>query len=271
MAELCNRIGVPTPQIIAVIERFHRELRQLEELLRFRDDLVVKPARGSGGRGVMVLAGRQNDSFVRANGRFIGLDGIRHHAADILSGIFSLGGQSDRAMFQERIRLHSTFGGVSPRGIPDIRLVLYRFEPAMAMLRLPTLDSAGRANLHQGGIGVGVELDSGRTHRAVWRNRVVERHPDTGESLLDRRLPQWDVTVEMARKVARAVGLGFVGIDIVLDERRGPMLLEANARPGLAIQVVNNEGLLERINEIEHISRLVISHSHMRSVLMTND
>src|SRR5262249_38117284 len=121
----------------------------------------------------------------------------------------------------------------------------------MAMLRLPTLQSNGRANLHQGGIGVGIDPQSGLTHCALYRDRYVDRHPDTGETLVNRMVPRWGEIVEMARKAARAIGLGFVGIDVVIDETDGPMLLEANARPGLAIQIVNNQGLRERIDEID--------------------
>ena len=250
MAELCARVGIPTPKIIGILS-LNAELRNLEQYLRFRDEIVIKPARGSGGRGILVLAGRQDGQYLKANGRLIDADGIRQHVADILAGIFSLGGQADRAILQQRVRSHPAFDGISPRGIPDIRLVLYRFEPVMAMLRLPTLASAGRANLHQGGIGVGVELENGRTHHAIHRDRPVTEHPDTGEALMDRVVPHWDAIVEMAKKTARAVGLGFVGIDIVIDAEDGPLLLEANARPGLAIQLANNRGLGERIAEID--------------------
>src|SRR5207249_4958596 len=124
-------------------------------------------------------------------------------------------------------------------------------EVALAMLRLPTLESAGRANLHQGGVGVGLDLATGRTTRAVWRRRLVDRHPDTGEPLAGREVPDWPAVVAMARTVARATGLGFVGVDVVPDAG-GPVVLEANARPGLAIQSANGIGLagiLDRIDE----------------------
>jgi len=250
MTQLCERVGIPTPAILGVIGR-NAELHWLERALRFRDSLVIKPARGSGGRGILILAGRDGDSYLKANGRLIDCDGIRQHSADILSGMYSIGGQPDRVIVQERVELHPAFNGISPRGIPDVRLVLYRFELAMAMLRLPTLESNGRANLHQGGIGVGIDLCSGRTHCALYRDGYVERHPDTGETLVNRMVPRWGEIIELARKAARAVGLGFVGIDVVIDEENGPMLLEANARPGLAIQIVNNQGLLEKIEEID--------------------
>ena len=250
MAELCSRIGVPSPAIIGSIAR-HGDLRLLEPLLHGHDEFVIKPARGSGGRGIVVVCGREGGRFRTANGRSIDVDGLRAHGADVLSGLFSLGGQADRLILQERVRPHPAFAPVAPQGVADIRIVLYRFEPAMAMVRLPTLASNGRANLHQGGIGVGIDLASGRTHHAVHGGRFVSLHPDTGEPLLDRVVPQWEAVVETARKTARAIGLGFVGVDIVLDEVKGPLLLEANARPGLAIQLANNAGLRGKIDEID--------------------
>jgi glutathione synthase/RimK-type ligase-like ATP-grasp enzyme len=55
----------------------------------------------------------------------------------------------------------------------------------------------------------------------------------------------------MSRRVAKAVGLGYIGVDIVVDAVQGPMLLEANARPGLAIQIANGRGLLPRLRAID--------------------
>jgi glutathione synthase/RimK-type ligase-like ATP-grasp enzyme len=79
----------------------------------------------------------------------------------------------------------------------------------------------------------------------------VSRHPDTGASLVGIRVPHWKQIISMARRVAEAVGLGYLGVDLVVDDFRGPMLLEANARPGLAIQVANAAGLLPRLEEID--------------------
>jgi alpha-L-glutamate ligase-like protein len=250
MAHMCARIGVRSPTILGVISR-HAELKVLERIIRVRNDLVIKPARGSGGRGIMILVGRRGSDYQQANGRGIDSGRIRRHTADILAGMYSLGGRPDRAILQERVRPHPAFASIAPHGIADVRIVLYRFVPAMAMLRLPTLASNGRANLHQGGIGVGIDLAAGRSHHAVHRDRFINRHPDTGEGLLDLIVPCWDEILEIAQRAARAVGLGFVGIDLVIDDVNGPMLLEANARPGLTIQLANNRGLLERIEEID--------------------
>jgi alpha-L-glutamate ligase-like protein len=226
-------------------------LWRLPELLAGHAEFVIKPNRGAGGRGVLVITGREGKRYLRHSGEVLGRDAIRQHLTDILSGMYSLGGQPDKAIVQQRIRLHPAFEPIAYKGIPDIRVILYRGEPAMAMLRLPTKASNGRANLHRGGIGTGIDLASGITHHAVQRNRVVEWHPDTGRPLVGLRVPYWRDVLRMARRVAEAVGLGYLGVDIVVDAKLGPMLLEANARPGLAIQIANGRGLLPRLHAID--------------------
>jgi alpha-L-glutamate ligase-like protein len=252
MRDLCGRIRVLTPQIYGALAS-HSELRQLSKLLSDRQDFVIKPNRGSAGRGVLVIVGREGNRFVRHNGEALTLEQLRQHVSDILSGMYSLGALPDQAIFQQRVQLHAAFDRVAYQGIPDIRIILYRHEPVMAMLRLPTKESNGRANLHQGGLGVGVDLQSGLTHHAVQKNRMMVGHPDTGVPVIGLRVPFWYRIVEMSRRVAEAIGLGYLGVDIVIDANDGPMLLEANARPGLAIQIANAQGLLPRLREIEEM------------------
>jgi alpha-L-glutamate ligase-like protein len=252
MHRLCRDIGVPTPEVYAEVTSYSM-LRRLPELLRGHDDFVIKPNRGSAGRGVLVVTGREGANYHRHNGEVLRHDDLRQHISDILSGMYSLGGQPDAALVQQRIRLHPSFAAITYKGIPDVRVILYRNEPAMAMLRLPTKASNGRANLHQGGIGTGVDLETGVTHHAVQRNRFVERHPDTGRPVVGMRVPYWDEVLGMSRRVSEAVGLGYIGVDIVVDATGGPMLLEANARPGLAIQIANGRGLLPRLEAIDEL------------------
>jgi alpha-L-glutamate ligase-like protein len=258
MRDLCKRIGVPTPEVYAEISSYSM-LRHLAGHLGRREDFVIKPNRGSAGRGVWVVTGRAGKAYVRHNGEQLRLEEVRQHLSDILSGMYSLGGRPDRAIIQQRVRLHPDFQPITYKGIPDIRVILYRNRPAMAMLRLPTKASNGRANLHQGGIGAGVDLETGCTHHAVARNRLVDRHPDTGASVLGMRVPFWNTVLKMACRVAEAVGLGYIGVDIVVDEVEGPMLLEANARPGLAIQIANGRGLVPRLEEIDREQNFVLN------------
>lgn len=250
MHNLCATIGVPAPDLYAVIET-HSGLRQLSQFLEGKAEFVVKPNRGSGGRGILVIAGREENRFVRQNGRHISLGRLRQHASSILSGLYSLGGQVDEVLIQQRIVSDHTFEAISYKGTPDLRLILYKGMPAMAMLRLPTKLSSGRANLHQGAIGAGVELTTGCTTRAVLNNRVTEKHPDTGASVIGFQMPHWQEILDLACRVAKATDLGYIGADIVLDRSRGPLLLEVNARPGLAVQIANGMGLCRRFEEID--------------------
>jgi hypothetical protein len=41
---------------------------------------------------------------------------------------------------------------------------------------------------------------------------------------------------------------------MVLDQNKGPLLLELNARPGLAIQIANGMGILPRLQHVERMT-----------------
>ena len=119
------------------------------------------------------------------------------------------------------------------------------------MLRLPTKTSKGRANLHQGAVGVGINLKTGQTFGGVRHNRLSDIHPDTGTNIHSLVIPQWSNMLTMAMKISDAIGLQYVGVDIVLDSELGPVVLELNARPGLSIQIANRAGLSPRLCAID--------------------
>lgn len=254
MHDLCRSIGVPTPDLYAALLS-HSALRHLPRVLARLDDFVVKPNRGAAGRGVLVITGRRGADFVRHNGQALTAEALRQHLSGILSGLFSLGGNEDEALIQQRVVPDPVLERISYQGTADIRVIVYRGVPVMGMLRLPTKASGGRANLHQGAIGAGVDMDTGRTNHAVLRNHTAERHPDTGESVIGFQVPYWGDVLEMSRRVSKVVEMGYIGVDIVLDKTRGPLLLEANARPGLAIQISNAQGLLPRLEQARKVLR----------------
>src|SRR4051812_11747121 len=89
MRELCRRLDVPTPALYAMLTA-HSALRHLPRLLERRPDFVLKPNRGAGGRGILVLTGRDGDRFVRHNGERLDFGAIRQHVSSIISGLYSL-------------------------------------------------------------------------------------------------------------------------------------------------------------------------------------
>jgi len=243
---ICHEHAIPTPETFAIIRRFG-EIAGLGGLLDSRAEFVIKPGRGAAGRGVLVISGRDGASLATSSGGALTLDDARYHVSSILSGLYSLEGHADCAIVEERIRPHPVFNDVSFGGTPDIRVIACRFQPVMCMLRLPTRQSRGRANLHQGAVGAGVDIATGVTLGGVLSSQPVDLAPDTGRPIAGLQIPSWPQILDTATRLSRALQLGYVGIDIVLDERRGPVVLEANARPGLAIQTANRKGLLHAL------------------------
>ena len=183
--------GMPVPELFGVIETQH-DIRDLPALVLDRQQFVVKPAHGSGGNGVLVITGRRGDRFSKASGAWLEGNELSHHISNMLSGLYSLAGQRDRVMVEAYVCCDPRLAEISYRGVPDIRLIVFLGFPVMAMIRLPTHLSDGRANLHQGAVGVGIDLASGMTLQGMQENRVIHEHPDTGHALSGIAMPCWD-------------------------------------------------------------------------------
>lgn len=234
--------GVPVPETLAICDGLYAVPRTVEALLEGRD-FVVKPANGAGGEGILVLAERLGPGrWRRAGGGTLDAGELQHRLADIVFGVYS-NQLEDRAFVERRIDPHPFFRALWAEGLCDVRVITLRGRPVMSMIRVPTAESGGRANLHQGGLGVAVNLGSGRTTRGVHRGEAVERHPESGAPLVGLEVPAWPEVLEVARRAARSVPLGYLGVDVVVDRERGPLVLEINVRPGLEIQNVNGAGL----------------------------
>ena len=164
------------------------------------------------------------------------------------------------------MRFDPVFADVSYQGVPDIRVVVYRGYPAMAMVRLPTRASDGKANLHQGAVGAGIDMGTGHTMNGVLDDEVVDEHPDTGALVAGLEIPHWEFILETSAKGFDVTGLGYLGVDMVIDRERGPLILEMNARPGLNIQIANRAGLkdrIARINEIRNASASPLERAYV--------
>jgi alpha-L-glutamate ligase-like protein len=252
---LALEAGLAVPELYGAV-RFQGELIHLDRLLEGLESFVIKPAHGSGGDGVLVITDRRRRLFIKGDGRALTLRDIEYFVSNILSGVHSLGGIPDAAMIEYRVRPSRLFDAISYRGVPDIRLLIFRGIPAMAMVRLPTRASDGKANLHQGAVGVGIDLATGITSYGVVRDQVIGEHPDFGTLLTGHAIPDWEALLAIGARCADLTGLGYCGVDLVLDDARGPMMLEVNARPGLAIQIANQCGLERRLRQIEAMREL---------------
>jgi len=248
---LAEAAGIPTPRLHGVIAYQH-ELRDLPLLLEGHDQFVLKPARGAQGNGIVVVTHIEADGrYRKSSGALLTPLAVRQHISNTISGVFSLRGDADTCLIEQRVILHPAFHDLTRFGIPDIRVLVYRGVPVMAMCRLPTAESDGRANLHQGAIGAGIAIRDGRATHAAVHNHAIVQHVDTQAPIVGFTVPQWDDVLTLAVRAAEMAGLGYLGVDVVVDAAHGPLLLELNARPGLAIQIANNQGLLPRLRRAD--------------------
>ncbi len=217
------------------------ELNSLSEKLKALTSFVIKPAQGSGGNGIIVIKAKEGEHFISISGKRYTLKALKEHIANIIFGVFSLG-MNDTAIIEERLTPHSKLLDLNHKGLSDIRIIYFKQKAILAMLRLATSASDGKANLHQGGIGVGIELKSGITRYAQIKRQNISHHPDNGAPLLERQLPDWEALLRLSKKAAQKIPLDYLGIDIALSAK-GPIILEVNARPGIEIQNVNAQGM----------------------------
>jgi alpha-L-glutamate ligase-like protein len=251
--ELALEAGMAVPDLYGIIEH-QGQVRQFAEMVRDLESFVIKPAQGSGGDGILVVTGRserKRNSFRLSSGVLISEDELQYHISNIVGGQYSLSGNRDKALIEYCVRFDPVFSEVSYQGVPDIRVIVYRGYPAMAMVRLPTRASDGKANLHQGAVGAGVDMSRGVTLKGVLNDEIVEEHPDTGALVAGLQIPQWNFILETSAKGLEVTGLGYLGVDMVIDHDLGPLILEMNARPGLNIQIANGAGLASRIKLID--------------------
>ncbi len=239
--ELLHAAGIPLPRTLAVFSSLLEASRAAKTLSSF-DEMVIKPAGGRTGGGILILVSRSGAGWLDHSGRVYTPREIGRHTSNIIFGNYAHG-LSDRALVEERVVQAPLFGSRLMPGLPDVRVITLGGVPLLSMLRLPTSRSRGKSNLHQGAIGVGVDLGSGRTTHASFRGETIDRHPDTEAVLTGVVIPRWPDVLDVASRAAQALPLGYLGIDVAIDARTGPLVLEANARPGLEIQNANRLGL----------------------------
>ena len=238
--EVLHREKIACAETYAVIERIG-DIPRIWQTVSHHAKLAIKPANGSGGGGIKILKKNENGEWI-SGGKTIDNNQISTHLASIILGMYSLG-STDRVLIEQCIEPHPFFAEIYPVGVPDFRVILLEDKPLMSMLRVPTDRSDGKANLHQGGLGIGIDMKNGCLKSAYDGKNYHTHHPDNGNSILGKQIPYWDELLALSIQTSKAFPLNYLGIDIVLDKDFGPMIMEINARPGLGIQLANREGL----------------------------
>ena len=244
-----TRDEIPSPKLLGVI----RNLKELDnfDFNALPVSFVVKPVKGLEGGGVEIFYNRDEaGNWIKADKSRASLDQLKQHIKDILEGRFSLNQQPDRAMFEERVRIHKAFKYYTYKGTPDIRVIVYNHIPTMSYIRLPTIESEGKANLAKGALGLGIDMATGVTTTGIHgKSGAIDYIPGTKLPVSGLRIPYWNKILEYAIKVQKSTNLDFAAIDFLIDRDLGPMIVELNARPGLSIQLANVDGLRWRLRK----------------------
>jgi alpha-L-glutamate ligase-like protein len=247
-------VGIPVPQMFSKFIR-------AEDVVSFDwkklpDSFALKPNKGLGGEGIIVVKKRSKDGigWITTARKKVFEDDFKLHVLDILEGAYSMRNVPDVAYIEEYIGRHKAFKKYAFRGTQDIRIIVFNKVPVMAMLRLPTRESGGRANLHQGAIAVGIDIATGITTKAYWHGKYIRYKPDSKRKLHGIKIPSWTRVLEIAVNCQIATGIGYLGTDIVLHPEKGPMVLELNYQPGLSIQLANQAGLHRRLVRVDDLN-----------------
>lgn len=240
--------GIPVPKLFATI-------RDYEELERFDfgtlpDSFVLKPNAGFGGEGILVITGKQDGFWEKMNNEVATPDDLFDQVQDILDGKFSIVSLPDIAFFEQKINSIKFIPDLVVSGLPDVRVVVHNLVPVMAMLRVPTPESDGKANVHLGGLGIGIDLTKGETTHATQYNKLIDKLP--GDiSTSGHQIPHWNEILKIASEAQLHTNLGYLAADIAIDEKDGPVLIEVNARAGLMVQIANLAPLKKRLERIK--------------------
>lgn len=243
--------GVAVPETFFVISN-HSQIKSLD-FSALIPPFVIKPNFGFGWKGILII--NEVDSvwnYVTNSGDVFSKEDLVKHFYEILDGFYSLSWNRDKVIIEQKIELEPSIDLIWKYGLPDVRLVVYNKVPVMAMLRIPTPNSKGKANLHSWACWAGIDI-------ATWRLTYITQYDKYIKSvpgIWDVRwleMPDWDEVLALWAKLQDITWIGYLACDIVFDKEKGPLLLEVNLRPWLNVQIANKAPLWARLKKVEWI------------------
>lgn len=242
--------GVGVAKIYLVIKKYS-ELEYIN-IKTLPESFVIKPNHGYGGEGIILIKQHKGKKFLDINGTEFTWKELYHHMISILDGRYAISGLYDQTIIEEMLEPHEYFSKFIEKGLPDIRIIVFNYVPIIAMLRMPTVESRGKANLHMGAIGVGIDIVTGKATHAVHHDNFIKKLPN-GEKITEIELPMWNEILDTAVKAQQASQIKFLAVDIVLT-KTGIKILELNARAGLGVQIANQIPLKHRLKKVEDLN-----------------
>lgn len=242
---------VAVPETFFVISE-HSQIKDLD-FTAFIPPFVIKPNLGFGWKGILII--NEIDSlgnYVTNSWEVFSKVDLIKHFNEILDWFYSLSWNRDKVIIEQKIELEPSIELIGKYGLPDVRVVVYNKIPVMAMLRIPTPNSKGKANLHSWACWAGIDISNGKLTHITQFDKYIKSVP----GIWDVRwleLPNWDDVLSLCVKLQEITWIWYLACDIVFDKEKGPLLLEVNLRPWLNVQIANKAALWARLKKVEWI------------------
>jgi hypothetical protein len=279
--------GIPVPQTIAHIktrqERLYFDFSKITHTT-----FVIKPNKWSKGSGIFIIkemrlrkdyqptqqvqeTGEKTfwDRFNIFNQNFdavydswyeffvgstwISEQNLKEKCLWIFDGSYSSNNKSDTILLEDRLLPGIGFTEFCEYGLADMRVIIFNLVPMIAMLRMPTKESWGKANLAQGGIWLGLDIITWKINSLYrkWKSYTSEFPPEW-QHFKGKTIPYRKEIIQYSANAQYFVNIGYLGMDWVITQK-WPKLLEINARSWLEIQNITGKPLLSIMQKIEDL------------------
>ena len=233
--QICDNAGLKMANWVGVLRPSENYRAKLESFFQSGvfEKLILKPARGNGGRGV-TLAVKKGDKII-----------LSSQKNEVNSGDFII---QEKYIVQEVIEQDEQLSALSSS--VSIRLItLYTKSDDVIFLsgELNTaVDGSYLSNWSVGGIMIGVDTETGKLREIGYDKygHCYKEHPTSKIIFRGFQIPQWREVVDLAIKVQKSFPyFRMLGPDIALS-KNGPVLYEINATPDLSSTEQANGPLL---------------------------
>ncbi len=209
-------------------------IEKLNEFLEKNNTFMIKPTDGLAGTDVK----KMSVSEIKSKDEFF--DYIKNN----------------NMFLEEYIIQDERWGRICPNSVNTIRAMTRVINDKAELFYAAARIGNGKAvvdNFHQGGVGVRIDMEKGRLiGNAVSKDlEEVIKHPATKIKFDGFEIPYWSEIKEMVCKAAMEnTEVKVVGWDVAISNK-GPLLIEANRRPGFdLVQVIEDKGCKYMLEEV---------------------